>query len=201
MVSRRIGTIVVALGALIAATFPALPGIAAEDQAGRFVQTLADRVTNMFGDGALTRERRDARFRNLLETGFDMNLIGRVALDGRWPEATAEQHSEYLALFSDYVVKSHGRLIGAYAAGRLEVVRSTPIDDLDTMVQTRISRASGTSETIEWRVRRSADGLRVIDVIVKGVSMLNTQRAEFGAVIDRDGIDGLLEALRDYTAK
>ncbi len=198
MISRRTFTFIAALAA---ATLLPLSGAVSGDHAGRFVQSLAEQVTNMFSDGELTVERRDARFRNLLENGFDMNLIGRVALDGHWPDATVEQHGEYLALFSDYLIKSYGRWIKAYAAGQLEVVQSAPIDDRDTLVRTRISRTAGESENIEWRVRLSGEGMRVIDVIVDGVSMLNTQRSEFAAVIARDGIDGLLETLREFTAK
>ena len=198
MISRRTLTFIAALAA---ATLLPLSGAMSGDHAGRFVQGLAERVTNMFSDGELTVERRDARFRNLLENGFDMNLIGRVALDGHWPDATAEQHGEYLALFSDYLIKSYGRWIKAYAAGQLEVVQSAPIDDRDTLVRPRISRTAGESENIDWRVRLSGEGMRVIDVIVDGVSMLNTQRSEFAAVIARDGIDGLLETLREFTAK
>ncbi len=198
MISRRTLTFIAALAA---ATLLSLSGAISGDHAGRFVRGLAEQVTNMFSDGELTVERRDARFRNLLENGFDMNLIGRVALDGHWPDATVEQHGEYLALFSDYLIKSYGRWIKAYAAGQLEVVQSAPIDDRDTLVRTRISRTPGESENIEWRVRRSGEGMRVIDVIVDGVSMLNTQRSEFAAVIARDGIDGLLETLREFTAK
>lgn len=198
MISRRTFTLIAALAA---ATLLPLSGAVSGDHAGRFVQSLAEQVTNMFSDGELTVERRDARFRNLLENGFDMNLIGRVALDGHWPDATVEQHGEYLALFSDYLIKSYGRWIKAYAAGQLEVVQSAPIDDRDTLVRTRISRTAGESENIEWRVRLSGEGMRVIDVIVDGVSMLNTQRSEFAAVIARDGIDGLLETLREFTAK
>ena len=198
MISRRTLTFIAALAA---ATLLPLSGAVSGDHAGRFVQSLAEQVTNMFSDGELTVERRDARFRNLLENGFDMNLIGRVALDGHWPDATVEQHGEYLALFSDYLIKSYGRWIKAYAAGQLEVVQSAPIDDRDTLVRTRISRTAGESENIEWRVRLSGEGMRVIDVIVDGVSMLNTQRSEFAAVIARDGIDGLLETLREFTAK
>ena len=198
MISRRTFTFIAALAA---ATLLPLSGAVSGDHAGRFVQSLAEQVTNMFSDGELTVERRDARFRNLLENGFDMNLIGRVALDGHWPDATVEQHGEYLALFSDYLIKSYGRWIKAYAAGQLEVVQSAPIDDRDTLVRTRISRTAGESENIEWRVRLSGEGMRVIDVIVDGVSMLNTQRSEFAAVIARDGIDGLIETLREFTAK
>ena len=54
---------------------------------------------------------------------------------------------------------------------------------------------------INWRVRRSENTYRVIDVVVEGVSMSVTQRDEFAAVIRRNGgkIEGLLSALERKT--
>jgi ABC-type transporter MlaC component len=36
----------------------------------------------------------------------------------------------------------------------------------------------------------------IIDLVAEGVSLLVTQRAEFGAVIERSGMEGLMAALR-----
>jgi phospholipid transport system substrate-binding protein len=46
-------------------------------------------------------------------------------------------------------------------------------------------------------VRERDDGnLVAIDVIVEGISLIVTQRSEFSAVIERQGMDGLLAELR-----
>ena len=51
---------------------------------------------------------------------------------------------------------------------------------------------------VDWRVRRNSTGeLRIIDVIVEGISMGQTQRAEFGSVISKNGgrVSGLIAEL------
>jgi len=52
---------------------------------------------------------------------------------------------------------------------------------------------------VDWRVRNGEDQLKIIDVVVEGVSMLLTQRDEFASVIQRSGgnVEGLLARLRD----
>ena len=42
---------------------------------------------------------------------------------------------------------------------------------------------------------------KIVDVMVAGVSMVVTQRSEFGAVIQRQGVDGLIESLRMQVSK
>ncbi len=55
---------------------------------------------------------------------------------------------------------------------------------------------------MHWRVRGD-DELRIIDVIVEGVSMAITHRDEFSSVINQKGgkIDELLIMLRKKTKK
>jgi len=45
--------------------------------------------------------------------------------------------------------------------------------------------------------------LKIVDVLVEGVSMAITQRDEFSAIISQNGgkVDGLLAALRKKTGK
>lgn len=50
---------------------------------------------------------------------------------------------------------------------------------------------------LEFRVRVDLEQPKIIDITVEGVSMAITQRSEFGAVISRSGIDGLIKELRD----
>ena len=49
---------------------------------------------------------------------------------------------------------------------------------------------------MDWRVRRIDQRFKIIDVVVEGVSMLVTQKAEFSAVLRQRGIDGLITILR-----
>ena len=52
-----------------------------------------------------------------------------------------------------------------------------------------------------WRVRTTKNRLRIIDVMVEGISMLVTHRQEFASVIRRHGLTGLLETLRARIGK
>ena len=66
----------------------------------------------------------------------------------------------------------------------------------DALVSTQIL-SQGPPLAVDWRVRELDDNsLVAIDVIVEGVSLIVTQRSEFGAVVERQGMDGLLTELR-----
>ncbi len=68
------------------------------------------------------------------------------------------------------------------------------------MVPTSFSQPSGrTAVKVDWRVLKPQGKLKIVDVIIEGVSMSLTQQQEFSAVIQRNGgqLESLLVSLRE----
>ena len=63
-------------------------------------------------------------------------------------------------------------------------------------MRTTISDPAGKPIVVDFRVRPDGDSFKVIDVVVEGLSMLKTQRDEFSSVIQRNGLDGLINSLQ-----
>ena len=90
-------------------------------------------------------------------------------------------------------------LVGCRAA-RFTVTGSRSAGDEDLLVGTELAAGPGRPPNrIDWRVHRARDGrLVVLDVVVEGVSLLVTNRAEFDSIVARSGIDGLLREMRGW---
>ncbi|MGY9003027.1 MAG: ABC transporter substrate-binding protein, partial [Rhodospirillales bacterium] len=52
-----------------------------------------------------------------------------------------------------------------------------------------------------WRVRETTNGHKILDVMVSGLSMITTQRAEYASVVKSQGVNGLIEGLRLQNTK
>ena len=167
----------------------------------QFVKALGDEAITTLRDSSLPLEQREAKFRALLGRGFDMEFIGRFVLGQYWRQATPDQQREYLQAFNDYVLDVYSARLGGYAGETLNVVGERAAGERDVMVNTRIERPSGPPLEAQWRVRQQPAGLRIIDVMVAGVSMVATQRDEFAAVVQRQKVAGLIDVLRARTNK
>ena len=176
-------------------------GFASVNGAAQFINQLGNQAIETLRAPGLTLEQRESQFRSLLAQGFDLRFIGRFVLGKYWRMATPEQQNDYLALFGEYVVQTYSARLGGYAGQSLTVVDARQASEKDVVVRTNIERPSGPPIIAEWRVRRTANGYRIIDVAIEGISMAVTQRSEFAAVVQRDGIDGLLTILRARTTK
>ena len=191
-------------GLLAPAVFVALLGAsdagnAAGEDAARFVDRLGSQAVQTLQAADLTGAQRESRFRGLLAEGFDLAFIGRFALGKYWHMATPEQQHAYLALFGEYMLQTYAARLEGYAGGSMAVVGARQANDRDVVVRMAIAQPGGPAIIVEWRVRATANGYRVIDVAVEGISLAITHRSEFAAVVQRHGIEGLLAILRDHT--
>ncbi len=144
-------------------------------------------------------EKRAAVLQGLVRRGFNLELISQFVLGRFWHRATAEQRAEFQELFTEYLVNSYTRQLGSYRAETLNIVASRPVGSQDVLVETSVEGSDGAANPI-WRVRAKDGEYKIIDVSIAGVSLALTQRREFAAVINRQGLDSLLDMLREKLA-
>jgi len=166
------------------------------EETARFIDTLGQQALTVLGAANLPLTDREARVRELLSRSIDFQTIGRFALGPAWRRASADQKSEYQRLFQEYVLRTYSRRLGGYAGETFRITGARALTETDALVSTEIQRPSGPPLAADWRVRGGTTGYKILDVMVSGVSMIQTQRSEFTAVVRRDGVDGLIAALR-----
>lgn len=142
-----------------------------------------------------------ARMEDILRRGFDFPTIGRFVLGRFWNTASPQQRDEYLKVFTDFVAKSYSRRLADEATvSGFNITGLRDLGEGDYLVQTAITRPSAAPLNYEWRVRDSGGGVKIVDVVVEGVSLLVTQRSDFTSLAGQNGVDGLIASLRDKAA-
>jgi phospholipid transport system substrate-binding protein len=171
-----------------------------DEAAGEFIEKLANKAVAALTIDDIPRVERVRRFRSLLNDHFDVKTIGRFALGRYWPQASDGERAEFLNLFEDLIVDTYIDRFAKYSGEALLVTKTAITQDDDFIVFSSISRPSGGPPIdVDWRLRLRNGKYLIIDVIVEGVSMGQTQRSEFASVIGRNGgaVKGLLAKLRD----
>lgn len=168
-------------------------------QAKRFIADLGAQAINVLRADGHTIEQREAIFRDMLMRKFSMPFIGRFVLGRYWQSATIDQQEEYLALFSEFVLRNYASMLGGYAGETFEVLNAAEAGKSDMIVSSRVSGGGREPIGVDWRLRMIDDQPQIIDVSVGGISMSITQREEYSALVQRNGMAGLIEALRART--
>lgn len=180
----------------------AMPGARAEplaDGAGEFISSLAGKAIAALTEEGISRDQKVARFRDLLNDNFAVRSIGRWVLGRYWRKATYAERSEFLTLFENLIVINYVNRFEKYSGETLTVTKTVVKKAGDVIVFTQISRSEGVKPiNVDWRVRTDKGEYKIVDVIVEGISMGQTQRSEFASVIRQTGgkVKGLIEKLR-----
>ena len=167
---------------------------------GEFIEKLADKAVAALTIDDISRVERVQRFRKLLNDHFDVKTIGRFVLGRYWRKASEEERAEFLMLFEDLIVDTYVDRFAKYSGENLSVTKTEAAWNDDSIVFSSINRPGGGPPVgVAWRLRLRNGSYLIIDVMVEGVSMGQTQRSEFASVIRRnDGeVKGLIAKLRD----
>lgn len=188
---------------LVFAATPVSAASTASTPAAVFVQKLGDTALMSLTSKKMNRSTRETRVRDILQKNFDIAAIGKFALGTHWREISDAQRAEYMKLFENMIVQTYTTRFEDYAGQTLKVSGATASGASDSLVDSQVIQKDGPPINLQWRVREKDGGMRVVDVVVEGVSMSVTQRSDFSAVIQNGGgkIDALLTSMRDRAAK
>lgn len=200
------------LGALTVLTSIAgsSPGSAAArdvDQARALVTRLVEHILQVIGSNQESGSQ-ERKLMAAIESQTDLSLLARMTMGRHWRSASTQQREAFVVLFRRYLLKSFASRLKGYAGTELGRARdhfaitgTRSVGKADIVVRSQIEPPSGAPLEVDWRLRSRGDQLFIIDLVVEGVSLLITQRSEFGSVLERKGIDGLISELRTRVAQ
>jgi len=191
---RRIAASAVALSLALVISATCVQALAAEaqDTVHSFYQTLLGAIKE---GRTLGQSGRFARIDPVVRRLFDIPSMARVAVGGTWTTLSAVQQEQVMAAFASYISATYAERFDSYSGQQLEVTGQQSSGS-GTMVRTRIIKAGGEPVGIDYLLRQNEGVWQIADVYLDGaISQLATQRSEFGAILRRDGFDGLLATL------
>lgn len=179
-----------------------LTGIAAADDvsiARRFIDHTGDRVVSILR--AATPPATTTSFLYaLVRRSVAIDYVGISALGIYRHSISRTQRSIYLALFHRAVYLRLAETVSMVTDPTTISFRITGIasDGTANLVKTAIHQGRAPVVAVAWRVGIIAGSPKIIDVLVEGISMLKTVRADYTSVIYNhgDSINGLIAALR-----
>ena len=194
----RRATLALLSGALIA---PALPGRAAalsEPAAEAFVRDVVKEVTDLLSSGGDQAAQR-AGFRALFERRAAVPAVVGFIMGVTWREMSGAQKAAMEDAFLDYVARIYADLLDQYSGQTIEIGQVQDFGRKGVLVAS-VAKGQGVQDVaVEWLVSdRGGKGPQLIDVTVEGLSMLQSQRQEFAAMLEKRGgsVDKLIADLK-----
>jgi phospholipid transport system substrate-binding protein len=129
---------------------------------------------------------------------FDFTRMTRLAVGKNWRSATPEQQQSLVREFRTLLVRTYSSALATY---KDQVIEVKPLKlnagDTEVTVRTQVQQSGGQPVQIDYAMEKKADGWKVFDVTVAGVSLVTNYRSTFDRQIAEGGIDGLIKSLAE----
>jgi len=182
-----------------ASAAPAAPA-SAEQGPTEVVQNAAN---GMLGDLDKDREayRRDpAKVGQLVDKyllpHFDTAFSAQLVLGKFWRTATPEQRQHFVDAFYHSLLTNYGSALAEFTSDRLKIYPTKVEPDATrATVRTEVKRDNGDRVSVNYYLRKTPQGWKAWDVVIDGISYVNSYREDFGPQIEQQGIDSVIKRL------
>lgn len=137
-------------------------------------------------------------FERIFAKYADVPVIARSALGPAAKQASKAQMSAFTKAFQGYISRKYGRRFREFIGGTIEVTNAKPVKSYYEVIS--IAHLKGEAPfDLRWHVSDKSGSLRFFNLIIEGVNMLASERAEIGAMLDKQkgDLDKLTAALKN----
>lgn len=160
-----------------------------------YVNQLVHDGLDILDDTTTTQEVKIAKTKKLIFANLDLQWMARFTLGGYRKTLTPEQLNKFTTVYSNYVTKAYADLVKNYHGQKPSAFEVRSVDKGEFEVEMLIGEVR-----VRYRVHQLAhlndkNNFKVSDVITEGVSLIQSQQAEFMNILSNRGFDALVEEL------
>lgn len=129
---------------------------------------------------------------------FDFDAMTDLALGRHRAKVTAEQKPVIVQEFRTILVRTYSSALLEYTNQELVYLPMEGKEsDGKVVVRSEIEQPGGFPIPINYSLREGDDGWKVYDISVDDVSLVTNFRSSFARAIKKNGVDGLIQTLKD----
>lgn len=135
---------------------------------------------------------------------FDYTYAAYKVMGSHLRNTSATQRSNFTDAFRTYLVNTYGHILFEYERQEVEILNNPHFKDKNIVaitVRIRDDKEQVTQLVFKLRKNKKTGEWKVFDVIAEGVSMLSTKQSELGELIRKNGIDEVIELLKQKNSE
>lgn len=154
------------------------------------------KVIQLLKDKALDKKERNKRIVDLVNPLFDFRRMARLSLGKKhWVKMTRGQKKEFSALFVKRLQESYLEKLDLYTDEEVVIENAKQVKRR-IHVLTRLVSKTDKKDMVYKFYKTKRKGWRVYDVVILGVSVVQTYRSQFSGLLRKGSMEDILERLR-----
>lgn len=192
----------VCLAFLLFSVFPGKEADAGEPT--EQVKQTVDAVIQILNNGELRKterlDERRSKIREAVKKSFDFEEMAKRSLALHWRDRTPGERKEFISLFSDLLEDVYIRKIERYEDEKV-LYTNERTDGRYATVSTVVVTAKETEIPVNYRIFKKSGKWEVYDIVIEGVSLVNTYRSQFNQIIRSGSYEELVIRLKKKAVK
>ena len=201
----KVGKIITSVAVIIAFVFISVFSAKAEElpttEAGKLVKVTIDQLVVVVkrDKGKISDEQLRKESEDIIFPVFDFDEMSRRSLGPNWANASPGERDEFVSIFSGMLSDTYSaKVIDGIDEAKIKFTREQASGDT-TSVSTTVT-GEDDSISVEYRLSKATGKWKVCDVLIENVSLVANYRNEFGAIVRKDGMSGLIAQLKKKRA-
>jgi phospholipid transport system substrate-binding protein len=177
------------------------------DEVKNFINDLGNRIIKIASDKKININQKRQFLINTIDEVVDTNWVSKFVLGKHYRLASDSQKEQFKTLYHDFMINTYSPKFTGYNGENFSITSVTNDGNYYTAKCIFYPKDNAPVINIDFRVRKNSDKLPnkpdflVFDIIAEGVSLIETQRSEFGSIIAREGLDKFLIDLKERNKK
>jgi phospholipid transport system substrate-binding protein len=148
--------------------------------------------------GSAAEKKMKAEVKKTVNALLDFNELARLSLNKHWKDRSEKEHTEFVSILQDLIERNYVKQLRSNLDYKL-AYRSENVEGDQAHVDTVVSvekKGRVTEVQIGYKMRKSAKGWMVWDVITDEVSIVSNYRSQFNRIIRKESYDALVKKMK-----
>ena len=162
------------------------------------VKGTVGQVLEVLSDKQMSQELRQHKVIEIVAGRFDFTDMARSSLGDNWKKLSPAQQEQFVPLFTAFMEDAYLDKIDSYSGQKVQFVGQNAMEATTVEVKSVVQPADSSDQPIQinYLVKQTAGDWKVYDVTVDDISITANYRNQFTRMIDQQGFDGLMSAMR-----
>lgn len=166
-------------------------------QAEQFINNVGNKIISIASNKKFSVDQRRDQLVSYIDSIVDSEWVAKFVLGKYYRAATDDQKNRFKELYRQFMINTYAPKFNGYGDQTFEI-KTVINQEKYYLVKCLFYPKDSPEVTVDFRIRKKPDNLDfvVLDVVAEGVSLIETQRSEFGSAIATNGLDKFLDDLQ-----
>jgi phospholipid transport system substrate-binding protein len=167
----------------------------------QIIDRLSKEVVGILGNKELSPKDKRVKIQDIAFASIDFPALSRLTLGKNWRGLTDAQREEFMKEYRVHLANTYRSMIDNYKDEQVKTTGDREETGGDRTVLTKVNDPKSSEEfKVDYRLRHEAEGWRIIDITIEGISLAANFRAQFQEIIGNGGFDLLMKTLLEKNA-